>query len=417
MYVTELENKKRNNPADLLTRPLINKNISPFESAGEFKHRSKTVLFKERPKITQIPPIKDFTPIDFLHLIQSSIPDELIASDNYSRICHLASFFNGSISSFFGFETRFNSERNHADYLVAISSHHGEKEALNSLLHSYKFQSLITHSPEWNNLRQFTIEWCKEGTALNKMIYGLWFEFDMTNEIDGLPIPSIFINTIPISNDYSADDEKYRWLSEKAIPLLMGKKLSQKVKSNFSRCIQKLPNDTYLIDVGIMLSRSSSDIRLMFNRIKPENIITYLKSINWEGDTSNLEILIPELKKYVNRITLHFGINDRVNSNIGIECSIKSDSFNNGDKWSNFLDYLSDKGLCTIKEKKKVLKFIGSDINKEEINFENYNPIVKTDNSSSIALVRYISHVKISYSLDGKLKAKAYPGVRLFGKE
>ena len=416
MYVTELENKKKNPPDKLLTRPLIVKNIFPLESIGELKQISESVMFKDHSEIKNEISVKEFKPIDYLHFIQPSIPDKLIASDNYSRICHLASFFNGNISSFFGFETRLNSERSHADYLFAVSSNHGEKEALNSLLHSYDFQSFVNQSDEWNNLKQFTREWCKDGTIINKNIHGLWFEFDMKNKLNVFPIPSVFINTTPISNNYSIDDEQYRWLTEKAIPLLMGKKLSERVENNFIRCVQKLPNGTYLIDIGIMLSRSTSDIRLMLNRIKPENIVSYLKSINWEGDTSNLQILISELEKYVNRITLHFGINEHINSSIGIECSIKSDSFNNGEKWSRFLDYLSEKGLCTIDKKKKVLKFIGSNIDEAEFDFEKYSPIVKTDNSSSSALIRYISHVKISYSLDGKIKAKAYPGVRLFGK-
>lgn len=417
MYVTDLENKKKNPPDKLLGRPLHEKKISPLETVSELNQISDSVMFKDQSEIKSEISTKEFKPVDYLHFIHPSIPDQLISSDNYSRICHLASYFNNNISSFFGFETRLNSEKGLADYLFAVSSHRGEKEALNALLHSYKFQSFVNQYREWNNLKLFTREWCKEGSLLNKKVQGLWFEFDMNNEINGLPIPSVFINTTPISNNFSIDDEQYHWLTEIAIPLLMGEKLSKDIEKNFINCIQKLPNDTYLIDIGIMLSRSSSNIRLMLNKFKPDEIIPYLQSINWKGDISNLQILISELEKYVNRITLHFGINGHVNSSIGIECSMKSDLLNNGEKWSRFLDYLSEKGLCTLEKKEKVLNFIGSDVNEDEFNFETYSPIVKMENSSANALIRYISHVKISYSTDGKIKAKAYPGVRLFGKK
>ena len=416
MYVTDLENKKKNPPDKLLTGSLNENDILSLEPVGELNQISDSVMFKDDSEIRNKLLVHKLKPIDYLHFIHSSIPNQLINSDNYSRICHLASFFNDNISSFFGFETQLNLENGHADYLFAVSSLHGEKEALHSLLNSYKFQPFVNQSSEWNNLRLFTNEWCKDGSILNEKIYGLWFEFDMNHEINGLPIPSVFINTLPISNNFSLNDEQYTWLTEKAIPLLIGEKLSDSVKLNFENCVQNLPNKTFLIDIGFMLSRSNSEIRLMLNKIKTEQIVPYLKSIHWEGDTSNLQLLISELEKYVNRITLHFGINDQINSSIGIECSIKSDSFDNGEKWSRFLDYLSKKGLCTIDKKKEVLNFIGSNINGAEFNFEKYSPIVKTDKSSSNALIRYISHVKISYSMDGEINAKAYPGVRLFGR-
>jgi hypothetical protein len=54
----------------------------------------------------------------------------------------------------------------------------------------------------------------------------------------------------------------------------------------------------------------------------------------------------------------------------------------------------------------------------DDFDLKSYMTAVKIpENNFSRALVRYISHVKLSYKPNYPLEAKVYSGVRLFGSE
>ena len=74
--------------------------------------------------------------------------------------------------------------------------------------------------------------------------------------------------------------------------------------------------------------------------------------------------------------------------------------------------------MCVQEKRKALLDFLGIEQeNNDEFNFETYMvaPKIGSNNYSS-ALVRYISHVKIVYDPKKGFEAKAYPGIRVFGK-
>ena len=75
--------------------------------------------------------------------------------------------------------------------------------------------------------------------------------------------------------------------------------------------------------------------------------------------------------------------------------------------------------MCLPEKKAMLLSFSGVDLDdpSEKFDFDSYMSVAKIpDNNFSKALVRYLNHIKITYTPNQPLEAKAYPGVRLFGR-
>ncbi len=381
---------------------------SPLDKGPE-----NTIMFNEYPT-------KNLHPSDYLSSIASHIPEEIISSKNFSEIKNLAQHLTGNLTSFFGFESKLTSTNARSDYMFAISSKNDERKTLLNLFKTRSLPKSFLASPEWNRVGKFVEAWADIKSEINKNALSLWFEFDTAEEVNKIPIPSIFIHTAPLRIDSPETKKDCLWITREAIPILTGLEAPEKVEKCLIKCLEKLPKGARLLDVGIMLSRPTAEMRLVMNRMKPKDIIPYLKSIGWRGNIEELQELISELKKYVNRIVLQIGIGEKVDSKVGIECRFFPDQYNLEKGWSQFLDYLHEKGMCSAEKRNAFLKFPGEELNEdlEEFNLQNYVPTVKLDkNSSANALVRYISHIKINYKPNCPLDAKGYLGIRLFSHE
>ncbi len=363
--------------------------------------------------------LKSTNAVNYLSSVESYISKQLISSQNYAEIKTLASQLTGNITSFFGFETRLNSRDARSDYLFAVSKKKGEREALVNLLQNGTLPKIFSQKQEWQRIREFAKEWADPSSVLYNNICGLWFEFDIADSSSEIPVPGIFMQTKPLRIDTPEDIEKCTWITRIAMPLLIGQPISETLERRFLNCIEQLPEGASLFHVAVMLSRASSAIRLVINRMRPDQIVPYLKSIGWsDNENEGLSKLLEELQDHTTRINLHVSIGDNIDPKIGLECNFSPDQYNMETKWSKFFDYLIEKGLCLPEKKSALLGFPG--VEQEDIshnfNLESYITAVKiSHNDFSKALVRYINHVKISYAPNHSLEAKAYPGVRLFG--
>jgi hypothetical protein len=70
----------------------------------------------------------DLYPTNYLHFVESHVPEELISSQCFEEIKKIADNLSGNLTSFFGFESRLTSKNARSDYLIAVSSQKGERE-------------------------------------------------------------------------------------------------------------------------------------------------------------------------------------------------------------------------------------------------------------------------------------------------
>ena len=357
-------------------------------------------------------------PSEYLITIAPHISKDLISSTNFSEIQTLAKFLNGNFTSFFGFESRLTSKTARSDYLIAVSSQNGEREALLNLIKNRKMPKELLQLPEWKNVGILTEKWADPSSILHDNILGLWLEFDTANNANETPVPSVFLQTIPMRIDNEDDKKKCKWVTQTAIPLLTGHPVPEKIENSFISALENLPPGASLFHVAAMLSRNTDGIRLIIKRILPEDIVPYLQSLGWSDKGDDFTTLINEIKKYSNCIRLHINIGETIDPQIGLECFISPDKYHEGHGWEDFLTYLVERNVCLPDMKSALLDFPGVDHegDDDEFTFDFYMPSVKLpDTNFSKAIVRYISHVKISYNPGEPIEAKAYTGVRLFG--
>ena len=368
-------------------------------------------------RMTDTSLFKDLSPLEYLNTTSHNIPDNIISSENLSQIRKLAGLFSKGTTSFFGFETRLGSTDASSDYLFAVSSKNMERDALMRFL-KYEIPDDLKNKSEWRNLFNFTMKWSDSESDIYKNVLGLWLEFDTAKLSENYEIPNVFLQIRKTRIDTYEDEQKFKWVILQALPLLTGESLPKKIEENLINALKKLPKETSLIHVGTMLSRKAYGVRIVINRIKPEQIIPYLKSIGYNSETSELNQTINEISKYSSRLILHINIGEKIDSKVGIECSFAEDKYHLQNEWKNLFDYLEKKGLCIREKREALLDFPGvAQENDDEFNFETYMVAPKIDhNNYSSALVRYLSHIKIVYKPNEGFEAKAYPGVRLFGK-
>ena len=388
---------------------------SLFGELKEFQNRNRFIV--ETVQLRK-PSLKGLHAARFLSIVESSISEDFISSKNLFEMRKLASCFSGSITSFFGFESHLSSSKAQADYLFAVSSMRGEREALAAIIREKTLPKEFIEKSEWQNTCNFVLEWANQASILHQNVLGMWFEFDMVENSSKTPVPCIFLHTIPLRITTDEEKEQLHWLTKKALPLVTGKNIPEKIEQNIMQAIQKLPENALVMDAGVMLSRLTSGVRLIIARIHPDQIIPYLTALGWSED-DQLSKLVKDLEKQVSRLVLHITITENgIDQKIGLECSFAPDRYHLETRWQSFFNYLVKKGLCLEEKKDALLQFIGVEQEDAQRDFNTtiYRPTVKIENDDfSGALVRYISHIKLVYEPNHELYAKAYPGVRLFG--
>lgn len=432
-YVSTCEkdtyNNKKLNPStwgnkksmkDLLT----NRSTRHPDNFGEIKiEHIRNFLEKQDPQTIMFskPSTHAFYLTDFLLTVAPNISEDLISTQNLTEIQNLAQQLKGGITNFFGFESRLTSTKARADYLIAVSSRKGEREALLNAINNENLPEEFYNKKEWQQLRELTEKWADPDSILHRNILGLWLEFDTANEDIETPVPNIFLQTMPLRIDSPEDIEKCIWVTRDAIPTLTGSRVSEKLENKFINALEKLPKGASVFHVASMLARGAEGMRLVIKRIKPEDIVPYLESIGWKDNKEKeLTALLNDIKNFSNCIRLHININDQVDPKIGLECFISPDKYHEGEGWNEFFNYLISKNLCFPQLGSALLSFPGvvQEDTTKEFTFDSYMPSVKIEGDDfSKALVRYISHVKISYNPNKSVEAKAYTGVRLFGTQ
>ena len=356
---------------------------------------------------------------DYLRFLKPHFSKELLSSENFRDIQDLADHFTGGITSFFGFEYKLNSSNGNPDYLIAVSSQKGEREALSSLIKDKLLPNKFLKRSEWQNIGNFAETWSNPDSVLYNNVFGLWLEFDEPDILNENIVPSIFLQIKPLYINKPTDIEKCAWVTQTAIPLLNGREVSEKIEQNFLDCIKKLPKGASIFHIASMLSRQEEEgIRIVVKRIDPDQIIPYLNSIGWYDENNGLSDLLNEVKKFSNCIRLHINLGNKIGKKIGLECFISPDKYHKDVDWTEFMEYLVNKELCNPDLRSALLNFPGVEQENTEYNFDldSYIPSVKLpDNNFSKAIVRYLSHIKISYEPNMNIEAKAYTGIRLFG--
>jgi len=372
----------------------------------------------ERDRISRNLPIQSIFASNYLNSSEPYIIN-LVSEDNFKEILNIARLFPGNLTSFLGFECRLGDSNARTDWAFAISGLNGDRFVLENLLKNGFLPDRLLEKSEWYQIKEFAKAWADSESILYDKVQCFWLEFDMPKNGPDVPIPCVFFGPTKLPKGLSVNDYKnYEWLTKIALPILRGQPLTKGIETNLKKCIEQIPKNSTLFQIGTLLSRSDNGVRIYINRLQPKKIIPYLNSIGWFDETGEFSKLINEIKDKADRFVVSFDVNDDgIGSKVGIELSFSSKKFQKETRWNKLLDYLVKKDLCLTKKRDALANYQGSEAGNTDKIIEPLK--AASGNLKKIftsAIVRYISHIKIVYDSGEILEAKAYPAVRLFRK-
>lgn len=298
----------------------------------------------------------------YIDLIKPYLPATLIDDTHLGYIRQVAAFFPSQITTFFGFECPLIIDTPKSDFLICIRNKEIGQKLLAGDLHKVQLPQQILDDLIWQRLQDFVRLWRDANSFIADTVFNMWLEFDVDSHPISVPIPSFFMGVKGIPNE----SHDYQWLHEIAFKSVLGRTLSSGVRDNLEGCFAALPAKAEVFQIGFMLSRGREDVRVCIAQISPENILTYLESIDWLY-RDNLEPLITELSALIDQIFLHIDVSDKIAPKIGLECYFEEDNAPQNDpRWQAFLGYLVDKGLCTSGKKEGLLNWAGETVFKED---------------------------------------------------
>jgi len=312
---------------------------------------------------------------------------------------HISKLFS-SISSNYIFEIEIGSETPVFDFSLCVLKSeifyllkHWQKEELIPLFHK---------DINWEKIYKFCSKWVERGEILDNKISDIWFEFDYHQMNKDLPGACFFFSprnihkrVIDVLHTINID-----WLFEPALSILIDEYLSERIKTNVKKCIDALPKNGAVFQIGVMLARlRNNDIDKNFIRLctcmKIDDYKIYLNSIGWDGPIEYLENNLNIIKKYADAIFIDIDVGNKIFPCIGLECCYRQD-INLNERINEFLNHLINQGLCVKENEAKIIKWV-EDFNISTNKLENGKTLKKS-----------LSHLKIVLNPGKPLYAKAY---------
>jgi len=338
--------------------------------------------------------------------VEPYVAPELISPQHFGEIDAIARLFPNAITTFFGFESRLGEPDPRADFLFCSAAPLGRD------LLSGKRSELpvrLMQQPVWKRVRQFAATWADPASALHQHVLNVWLEFDVDGQAAKGPTPSAFFGPGAVRSS-----DAYDWISDTAIPCLLGQALSAAVERRLHAAIAALPGAAYVFQIGLMLARGLDMVRICIRDIAPEQVLDYLRCMDWPGRTSELAPLLTTLSGLVDRIDLDLDVGDHIQPKLGLECYLLP-APEVRERLERFLDYLVESGLCLPAKRDAVAAYPGAvhELSQPAMWPPNLLQASQLMGPGIVSMfIRHFNHIKVVYHPEQPLEAKAYLGVR-----
>ena len=335
-----------------------------------------------------------YTVADSLASISPSLPTGLVGPESLAGIERIAGGLPAGLCECFGFEVRIGEVQARTDFALQVST-----PAAWRLLAELSASSPVAHGPAvsaWERITALGAAWCESGRRLPEVIPAAWLEFDIEPSSPRHGIPAVFLELGP-----RVDNAAAAQLALAMIPELAAAPISPSGRRAFAACVENLPPDARISQVGTMLSRSIAALRLCVGCLEPSAIPAYLGSLGTPGLPELAERILAVAPVGGERLKVDLDIVDSVLPRVGIEYALPDNRQLDGEqerRWGLLLDRLAEAGLCTRAKRDAVLAWSGT------------GRVTFPHRSQPVTAFRGISHVKVDADAEGRLGAKAYVG-------
>lgn len=343
-----------------------------------------------------------------LETLAPHVPPSLISGRRMADIRGVGRVLPIGISSLFGFECRLGETEPRADFLLRMSPAVGQP-MLAGAHGTHRLPQELTGHAVWRRVKQFCSSAADPMSPLHGRFTDMWLEFDVGETVQRVPVPSVFMAP-SVGSPRQAD---YSWMARAAVPLLIGHRLSSAVERRLMACIEALPDDTAVFQIGVMLARAVDAVRLCIVFDDATRIPAYLATIGWTGEPEPLRGLLSRLSGSIDAVSLDIDVAETVGPKAGLECYVYGPRLSA--RWRPFLNDLTSAGLCTEAKREGLLAWPGFDA--ETASSGDWPEELRRvsaflGHGTQSVLVRWLHHVKLDYVPNRIVEAKAYLAVR-----
>lgn len=347
-----------------------------------------------------------------LNLVLSDTPESIINSKNVAELMDMGKKLPPGFSNFqFGFECRLGQEDTPVDLFVGLSKKKHGYSKIEEIIQHPIFLEHSQNNRSWERLVQLINEYKKNHRLLSRWLDNIILEFDEQTFSQAHPVPSIFMGIRPHSPLYperrATSSEIYRVILH-GLEGVMDKKMPMSLKSSLKEFIRYLPKQANIFQVGAMISRKYSTIRVCIRDIRIKKILSFVQDSYWSSDISSLQYVTDVLGGVFDSSVLSLDIGDGVHPRIGIECYFQKKQQPSRElRWEEILSLLVKERLCTQEKARGLLSFPAR---------QEYYPNFTDQKSRSnkerkeypLLMLRGLHHLKFTTDLEDDVSAKAY---------
>jgi len=294
---------------------------------------------------------------------------------------------------------------------------------------------LVQRSAIWKRLREFAKPWVanfhrlqaqseaheprkmrwKEG--IHGVISDLWLEFDASERL-GTPEPSVFIGLDPQLQQMvhelnpGSASPLYSYFSISQVHGVLAGILSHpfsmlqsplppEVARHLAFVLMQIPSTCPIYQVGLWLTRNPDKVRLVIEttRSNLEEVLTFLRAIEWPGDVDRLRTLVKKLTKVATSgVYAAVDVGPSTGPKLGLESYVKAmESIQlieeHQEEWIQFLDWLRLEGWVTEAKRAAHLNYIG--MGQQVSDKGLFKTSIDGTPEGNTTMVRKINHIKL----------------------
>jgi hypothetical protein len=334
-----------------------------------------------------------------LRLCEKRISDTLISPDAFQAICQVASSFPITLSRFMGFECRLNVPSTDAGFAFNVLSDSPGWAIMAGADALYRLPDACLEQTTWQRLSSLCQQTLDDASPLYQSLSTLWLEFDIDQNLVGIPVPDVFISS-------SDDPQPRRTQSAKPglqllFENLLGSPPSPQLMHNVRRCIQMPRYEGMFNQLAVLMGRRGQAIRAVMTFKLLDSCLAFVNALGWIGNAVELKAQIGWTAGIVDEYRLQIDFTDdpycMIVPRIGIEPCFENDGYARNDpRWVPLLDGFVKEGQCVPEKRDALLDFCG----------QSYEIL-----ALPLIVQRGLSHAKFVCTPGNPLETKIYFGV------
>lgn len=231
-------------------------------------------------------------------------------------------------------------------------------------------------------------------------------EFDISGPPPAIPMPALFLET-ELGSETSAQD-----VPEK-VSILMGGSTDTRLSSALAACLSALPQQCRVSHVGAMFSRPSAGIRLLLSDISVSEARDFLARVGWRGNLAAFRDVLHGIDPMADSFMLGITVTqDGVARRVGVEYFLDNDPRRNR-RFGALLAHLGRLGHCPAPTAESFVEWQGTCRPEEHVESWpkslSFTEQLLAGHAHSV-LVRFLSHIKLTFEAEGIASVKGYRG-------